>query len=58
MAYMEQLESSLSGLVSAGEAGRKGVDGMLSPLNSAVGSITGAASELENIPFVGPDAGA
>ncbi|MGE8457867.1 MAG: phage tail protein, partial [Pseudomonas alloputida] len=41
MAYMEQLESSLSGLVAAGEAGRKGVDGMLSPLNSAVGSITG-----------------
>ncbi len=58
MAYMEQLESSLSGLVSAGEAGRKGVDGMLSPLNSAVGSITGAASELENVPFVGPEAGA
>ncbi|MFP3443804.1 phage tail protein [Pseudomonas sp. SIMBA_067] len=58
MAYMAQLESSLSGLVSAGEAGRKGVDGMLSPLNSAVGSITGAASELENIPFVGAEAGA
>lgn len=57
MPYMEQLESSLSGLVSAGEAGRKGVDGMLSPLNGAVGSITGAASELENIPFVGPEAG-
>lgn len=58
MAYMEQLESSLSGLVSAGEAGRKGVDGMLSPLNGAIGSITGAASELENIPFVGGEAGA
>lgn len=58
MAYMELLESSLSGLVSAGEAGRKGVDGMLSPLNGAIGSITGAASELENIPFVPPEVGA
>lgn len=58
MPYMQQLASSLSGLVSAGEAGREGVDGMLSPLNGAIGSITGAASELENIPFVGPEAGA
>lgn len=58
MAYMEQLESSLSGLVSAGEAGRKDLDGMLGPLNGAIGSITGAASELENIPFVPPEVGA
>lgn len=58
MAYMEQLESSLSGLVAAGEAGRKDLDGMLVPLNGAIGSITGAASELENIPFVPPEVGA
>lgn len=58
MAYMEQLESSLSGLLSAGEAGRKDLDGMLVPLNGAIGSITGAASELENIPFVPPEVGA
>ena len=58
MAYMELLESSLSGLVSAGEAGRKDLDGMLGPLHGAVGSITGAVSELENIPFVPPEVGA
>lgn len=58
MAYMEQLESSLSGLVAAGEAGRKDLDGMLVPLTGAIGSITGAASELENIPFVPPEVGA
>ena len=58
MPYMEQLESSLTGLVSAGEAGRKNLDGMLGPLNGAIGNITGAASELENIPFVPPEVGA
>lgn len=58
MAYMELLESSLTGLVAAGEAGRKSMDGMLSPLNGAIGSITGAAAELDNIPFVPPEVGA
>jgi phage protein U len=58
MAYMEQLQSTLTGLVAAGEAGRKDLDGMLGPLNGAIGSITGAASELENIPFVPPEVGA
>ena len=58
MPYMEQLESSLTWLVSAGEAGRKNLDGMLGPLNGAIGNITGAASELENIPFVPPEVGA
>ena len=55
MAYMEQLQSALTGLVAAGEAGRKDADSMLGPLNGAIGSITGAASELENIPFVPPE---
>ncbi|TCP73441.1 hypothetical protein EC849_117128 [Pseudomonas putida] len=58
MAYMELLESSLTGLVAAGEAGRKSMGGMLSPLNGAIGSITGAAAELDNIPFVPPEVGA
>ena len=58
MAYMEQLESSLSSLVAAGEAGRKSADGMLVPLNGAISSITGAASELESIPFLPPELGA
>ena len=54
MAYMEQLQSTLKYLVAAGEAGRQSMDGMLAPLAGAVSDITGAASELENIPFVGP----
>lgn len=58
MAYMAQLESSLSSLVAAGEAGRKSLDGMLGPLNGAISTITGAASELENLPFVPPEAAA
>ena len=58
MAYMEELQSTLTGLVAAGEAARKDLDGMLGPLNGAIGSITSAASELENIPFVPPEVGA
>lgn len=57
MAYMEQLQSTFKDLITAGEAGRKDLDGMLVPLNGAIGSITGAAAELENIPFVGPAVG-
>ncbi len=53
MAYMEQLQSSLRSLVEAGEAGRRSADEMLGPLNGAVSDITGAATELENLPFVG-----
>lgn len=58
MAYMEQLLSGLKYLVEAGEAGRRSADGMLGPVNSAISELTGAASELENIPFVGPSVGA
>ena len=57
MPYMEQMESGLKSLVQAGEAGRQGLDGMLGPMNGAIGDITGAASELESIPFVGPEVG-
>ncbi|WP_192874618.1 phage tail protein, partial [Pseudomonas syringae] len=58
MAYAEQLQSSLKYLVSAGEVGRRSLDGMLGPLNGAISDMTGAASELENIPFIGPAIGA
>lgn len=54
MAYMEQLQSGFQSLVAAGEAGRQSIDGMLGPVNGAISDITGAASELEGIPFVGP----
>jgi phage protein U len=58
MAYMEQLQAGFKYLVEAGEAGRRSADGMLGPVNGAISEITGAASELENIPFVGPAIGA
>lgn len=58
MGYMEQLQAGLKYLVEAGESGRRGADGMLGPVNGAIREITGAASELENIPFVGPAIGA
>ncbi len=53
MAYMESMQSSLRSLAAAGEAGRRSADEMLGPLNGAVSDITGAATELENLPFVG-----
>jgi phage protein U len=58
MAYLEQMQSGLKYLVEAGEAGRRSADGMLGPVNGAIRELTGAASELENIPFVGPAVGA
>jgi phage protein U len=58
MPYMEQLQSGLKYLVSAGETGRRSLDGMLGPMNGAISEITGAATELETLPFVGPAIGA
>lgn len=58
MAYMESMGSALSSLVAAGEAGRTSLDGMLGPLTGAVSDMTGAAAELEGLPFVGPAIGA
>lgn len=58
MGYMESLGSGLSSMIAAGEAGRTSLDGMLAPLNGAIGDMTGAAADLENIPFVGPAIGA
>jgi phage protein U len=55
---LQQLESGLNFLASAGETGRRSLDGMLGPVNGAIGEITGAASELDGLPFVGPELGA
>lgn len=58
MDYVNKLQSGLKYMVEAGEAGRKNVDGMLGPVNGAISSMTGAADELESLPFVGPAIGA
>ncbi|MQU24570.1 phage tail protein [Pseudomonas helleri] len=58
MPYMEQLQSGLNYLASAGEAGRRSLDGMMGPVNGAISEITGAASELEGLPIIGPAIGA
>jgi phage protein U len=55
---LQQLQSGLKYLATAGETGRRSLDGMLGPVNGAIGEITGAASELESLPFVGPAIGA
>ncbi|MHC8343354.1 phage tail protein [Pseudomonas sp. RT6P73] len=55
---LQQLQSGLKFLATAGETGRRSLDGMLGPVNGAIGEITGAASELEGLPFVGPAVGA
>lgn len=58
MAYMEQMQSVLKSLLAAGESGRTSLDGMLGPLNGAISDMTGAAAELEGVPFIGPAIGA
>jgi phage protein U len=57
MAYMESMQSTLSSLIAAGEAGRTSLDGMLGPLTGAVSDMTGAAAELEGLPIIGPALG-
>lgn len=57
MAYMEQMQNAASYLASAGEAGRKSIDGVIGPVNGAISEMSGAASELESLPFVGPIVG-
>lgn len=58
MEALGQLQSGIKYLASAGETGRRSLDGMMAPVNGAIGEITGAASELEGVPFVGPAIGA
>lgn len=55
MAYLEQLQSGLKYLTAAGEGGRRSLDGIFGPLNGAIGDITGAASELGDLPFISPE---
>lgn len=57
MAYMEQLQSGLKQLAAAGETGRRSLDDMMGPVNGAISEISGAASELEGLPIVGPAVG-
>jgi phage protein U len=57
MEFLSNMQSGLKYLVEAGEAGRKNIDGMMGPVNGAIGSITGAADELESIPIIGPTIG-
>ncbi|MFH7489636.1 phage tail protein, partial [Pseudomonas syringae pv. tagetis] len=40
------------------ETGRRDLDGMLSPGNGAISEISGATSEIEGLPIVGPAIGA
>ncbi|WP_443701132.1 phage tail protein [Pseudomonas sp.] len=58
MAYMEQLQAGVKYLATAGETGRRSLDGMLGPVNGAISEITGATSELEGLPIIGPAVGA
>ena len=44
MPALEQFQSGLPYLASAGETGRRSLDGMLGPMNGAIGEITAAAS--------------
>jgi phage protein U len=55
---LQQLQSGLKYLATAGETGRRSLDGMLGPVSGAIGEITGAAAELEGLPFVDPAIGA
>lgn len=57
MEYLEQMQSGFKYLVSAGESGRRSIDGIMGPVNGAISEITGAAAELENVPFLPPGAG-
>ena len=57
MPYMEQMQSTVSYLATAGEAGRRSLDGMMGPVNGAISEMTGAASELETLPVIGPMVG-
>lgn len=58
MTYMESMGNALSSLIKAGEAGRTSIEGMMGPVNGAISEITGAAAELEGLPFVSPEMGA
>lgn len=54
MSYLEQLQAGLKYLTAAGVTGRRSLDDMFGPLNGAISEITGAASELGDLPFINP----
>ncbi|WP_236193630.1 phage tail protein [Pseudomonas faucium] len=58
MAYEQHMSTVLSAVLAAGEAGRNGPGGMLSPLNIAVTGMTLAADELERQSSLDPKKGA
>lgn len=56
--YVDQLKSGISYMASAGETGRRSLDGMVAPVNGAISEISGAANQLQDLPFIGPEVGA
>ncbi|WP_017517024.1 phage tail protein [Pseudomonas nitroreducens] len=54
MAYLDLLQSGMTHIACASEAGRRSLDGMLSPVNGAISDIAGAVGELDVLPGV-PD---
>lgn len=53
MEYVDKLQTGLKYMVEAGEAGRTQVSGMLTPVTNAASWVSGAADDLESLPFVG-----
>ncbi|WP_325437884.1 phage tail protein [Pseudomonas nitroreducens] len=54
MAYLDLLQSGMTHIARASEAGRRSLDGMLGPVNGAISDIAGAVGELDVLPGV-PD---
>lgn len=52
MAYLDLMQSGMSNMVQAGEAGRRDADSMAGPLNGAIGDLSGGLGELTNLPGV------
>lgn len=52
MAYLGQLQAALKYLTAAGETGRRELSGMIGPVDGAISELTGAASELGDLPFM------
>ena len=51
MAYMEQMQSAVGYLASAGEAGRKSLDGVIGPVNGAISlGLSAPSATTDRIP--------
>lgn len=57
MTYLDELQGGLHALVKASEQGRRRADAMLDPMNHAVGHAKEAASQLQALPWIGPQIG-